>query len=77
MVADGAAPELLKPSPCGTVAAKAKQLFQVYRIDSGLSGGEPPHGFEPISDRLFGTVHDRIGGQRILELAVFANVQLS
>ena len=77
MVADGAAPQLLKPGPCGTVAAKAKQLFQVDRIDPGFSGGEPPHGFEPISDRLFGAVHDRIGGQRILELAVPADVQLS
>ncbi len=65
----------LEPVPSGAVAANAKQRILVYRIDPGLSGSESPHGFEPMGDRLFGTVHDRIGGQRLLKPAVLADAQ--
>jgi hypothetical protein len=33
-VADGTAPELLKPGPGGAITAKAQQFLQVYRIDA-------------------------------------------
>lgn len=63
LLANGTASELLKPTPSRAVAAKTQQLFQVHCIDTGLAGGKPPHSLEPISDRLFGAVHDRASGQ--------------
>ena len=50
-MADGAASELLEPGPGGAVAAKAHQFFEIDSIDTGLSGGEPPHGLEPMGNR--------------------------
>jgi hypothetical protein len=76
-VADRTAPELLKPCPGGAITAKAQQFLQVYRIDAGFTGGEPPHGFEPVGDRAFGTVHDRSGRQRMLVFALGADIQVS
>jgi hypothetical protein len=76
-VSDRTAPELLKPCPGGAITAKAQQFLEIYRIDARFTGGEPPHGFEPVSDRAFGAVHDRTGRQRMLVLALGADIQLS
>lgn len=74
ILADGAAPQLLQPAPGGAVAAQTQQLLEIGGIDAGFAGGEPPHGLEPIGDRLLGAVHDRAGGQGMLVLAPGADV---
>ena len=76
IITDGAAPKLLKPGPGSAVTPKAQQFLQVHRIDTGFAGSEPPHGFEPVSDRLFGAVHDRAGCQRMLVFTLGADIQV-
>ena len=63
VVADGAASELLQPTPGRLIAAEAQEFLKIDGIDTGFAGGEPPHGFKPIGDRFFGAVHDGTGRQ--------------
>ena len=76
IVADGAASELLQPNLGRLITAEAQELLKIDGIDTGFAGGEPPHGFESVGDRLLGTVHDGTGRQRMLMLALGADIQI-
>jgi hypothetical protein len=56
IMANGATAQLLEPDPCRAAAAEAQQLFEINCIDPGFWGCEPPHGFKPVCDWLFGAV---------------------
>lgn len=51
--------------------------FQPSDLLPGFAGREPPHGLEPIGDKLFGTVHDGTGNQGMMVLTHRANITVA